>query len=141
MEEVRTFNNWDEGREMLRRSQRPFGIIVICADPKTKNKFVYNTLEKLLSTICLSTEACSTKRLREILEESSVVCVSFESQEACDHARRHEIVTMLYRAGAQKVYGVYLRVTDSPFEDVRSAAGALESNPPTAEGLNGLIIL
>lgn len=142
MGEVRTMYDWSEAEKVIYKDERPIGIVVMCADFNTKNRFVYNTLEKVFSTmICVSSGVCSVDKLQQILEFSKVVCVSLTPTDSGDHAKRHTIVTMLRDAGVRKVHGVYLRVKNAEFPDTKLAVTALEADPPTVDGLDGLTIL
>lgn len=142
MGEACTVESWDKGQQMIYEGKRPTGIVMICADNGTRNKFVYSTLERVFGTmICITSGACSADRLQEALKDSEVICVSLTPEGSCSHAKRHNIVTMLRSAGIKEVYGVYLKVADSAFEETRGAIKALKAEPPTVDGLDGLIIL
>jgi len=142
MGEACTIYSWDEAKKILYQSERPTGITVMCADFNTKNQFVYSTLEKTFGTmISVTSGSCSVGRVRRALKSSGAVCVSLTPTDAGNHAKRHDIVTTLRNAGVRKVYGVYLRVENAESQDVKTAIAALEADPPTVDGLDGLIIL
>lgn len=142
MEKARTVHTWDEGKRMIYEGERPTGIVMICADNSTRNRFVYCTLERVFSSmICTTSGSCSVDRVQRILKSSEVVCISLTPAESGDHTKRHGIVTMLRNAGIKKVYGVYLKMADSAFEEAKVAIKALEAESPTVDGLDGLIIL
>lgn len=91
--------------------------------------------------ICTTSGSCSVDRVQRILKSSEVVCISLTPAESGDHTKRHSIVTMLRSAGIKEVYGVYLKMADSAFEEAKAAIKALEAESPTVDGLDGLIIL
>lgn len=136
-----TIYNWDEAKKALYQSERPVGIIVICADNSVKNKFVYGTLERTVDMVCLTSGSCTVDRLRRVVKRFSTICVSLTPEETHNHAKRHELVTKLRKYGCKQVYAVYLRITAAIFQETQPIIRALEANPPTVDGLDGLIVL
>lgn len=138
---ARIVKDWDKGSQMLIKTQRPFGIIVISADPGVKNKFVYGMLERAISMVCVTTMGCTEEKLKECLKNPGVICVSLTAEESCSLATRRNMIDMLRQAGVKKVYGVHLTEARRIYPEVDAAAAALEANPPTSEDLDRLIVI
>lgn len=85
--------------------------------------------------------------MKELLEKTGVVCVSLTPEASCDHKKRHSIVTMLWDAGIEDVYAVYIPGPSLNYNDrwlerkANAAREALLANPPNADGLKALIVL
>lgn len=141
MGRARTVKNWDKGKEMLIKARRPFGVMVISADPGVKNEFVYGALEKAISMVCVTTRACTEEKLKECLEDSGVVCVSLTAEESCSETTRRNMIDMLRQAGVRKVYGVHLTKANRIYPEVKAAAEALEADPPAAGEFDSLIVV
>lgn len=139
--EERIVRDWNEATEIIRQETHPFGLMVICADVSQKCKFTYSTLEKTRAMPCVTSSICSKTQLRKLLKQSGAVCVGLPPADSGDHAKRHSIATMLRNAGAEKVYGVYLTVSQARFPEMRAVMDSLWTDPPTADGLDGLAII
>ena len=140
MEEVRTFHKWEDGKMALMGAPPPCGRVVICADASVRNKFVYGVIEREIGKLIFATSmSCSVKRMKLFLKKSSKdVCVSLLPE---DLSHYDVIVTMLRLCGAQRVYGAYLRSAKSKFPDVALLQERFETELPTTDELDGLIVL
>ena len=141
MEEVRTVYDWESAKAMIIATGHPVGVLAIGADDKARNKFVYSTLESSLGMACVTSVSCSAERLKDAMRESQTICINLTTEDSSNHSKRHEAVSMLKKAGIKNVFGVYIRVTNSDFPETQLAIDLLEADPPTADGLNGLVIL
>lgn len=140
--EIEMYCSWNEARALLVNTPRPFGIVVICADAFTGNKFIYGFLERGLSMITATAGFCSVGSLRKLAKLTEIICVSLPPRDACDCKKRNSIINMLHKAGVEDVYGVYLcKPEPSSRPDTKYALEVFEANPPTAAGLKKLLVV
>lgn len=123
---------------------KPVGVVVF--GPGKNNKFIY------AFKICSIIENCTIEPHDQLVETMfeigrSVVRI-MDGESSCSHKRRHEMFTNLKLAGAKTLIGVYVKCPDNmdgygekQREELNRQFQRLRRNPPTAEGIDYLIVI
>lgn len=131
---------------------QPVGIMLFGADCEFKNQVV-EKLQHELREIKVFLGTPSTYELAELIPSSSISLFVLSSMASSDHELRHEAVNVMRRIGAKNIVGIYVKVkAPQPLPGrgfmgrrdlqlMKTAVRELEKNPPTADGLDYLIVV
>lgn len=129
----------------INKIAEPVGIILFGADSEFKkqvcSKFSSNI--KGIAEIEYTEPGLVASANHLIPLEGWNILVNLSGDQSIDHAKRHEAVTELKKVGVKILIGVYVKQRLAPPQTRRfnqQVANLLE-RPPTADGLNHLIII
>ena len=85
--------------------------------------------------------------IRDLFEGHNNIIVIMDGESSCSHKRRHELFVSLKNAKAKILVGVYVNWQDTPKhtlaprEQFVRQLKRLHRNPPTADGIDRLIVV
>jgi len=131
---------------------QPVSIVLFGADCEFKSS-VLRELQDGMHDVKVFHGAPSTHEMVELIHCSPVSVFVLSSMESSDHQLRHECVKIMRTVGAKTVVGIYAKVKGLPSlsargfmaksesELIRDTVRRLKRNPPTADGLDYLLVV
>lgn len=124
----------------------PVGIVLFGADCGRKKDIVRDFSARIKNLPC-----CRSANGSEMLFRNGFNClVEMSGNDSGDHNRRHWEVTTLRNAGAKTVIGIYVKMrpivryaesANRMLPKLNEQIARLSKEPPTAEGLDYLIVI
>ncbi len=137
---------------------QPVGIVLFGADCELKDDVFKECVERIPNLATPGRDGSSHSVLFEMTEKGYFggrnVLIVMSDESSSNHEQRHRIAMSLRGYGLKSVVGIYAKVVDlksdsyymksetrARREEVRRCVAELKTNPPTADGLDYLLVV